>query len=100
MATTGNVRYEFGELQMGQASMANCAGEFNGIRGAWATEVGGLGMEGWLDRAGTAFQDISSLWDNGANRCTEFQNEISRAIAQCQANGEDALSECEAIVRR
>lgn len=100
MAANGQVRYEFGELAMGQATMANCAEQFNTIQTTWRNDVNALGMEGWFDRANTAFQGISAVWDTGASRCTQFQNDISMAIARCQANGEDALAQCVAIVNR
>lgn len=100
MPTTGNIRYEFGELEMGTASLSNCAAEFDGIRASWMKEVNELGMGAWLDAAGSAFQGISGVWDHGANLCTQFQNDIARAVAACQANGEQALADCQQIVNR
>ncbi len=100
MPTTGNIRYEFGELAMGASSMTNCAGEFDAIRTDWSRQVNDIGMTAWMDQAGVGFVDVGALWDQGANLCVQFQNDIAQAVARCQANGEQALAECQAIVAR
>jgi hypothetical protein len=100
MPTTGNIRYEFGELQMGQASILNCAGEFDAVRSDWGRQVADIGLSAWMDSAGAGFVDVGALWDQGANLCVQFQNDIASAVARCQANGEQALAECQAIVAR
>jgi hypothetical protein len=100
MPTTGNIRYEFGELQMGQTSVLNCAGEFDAVRGDWSRQVNDIGMTAWMDTAGAGFVDVGALWDRGAAVCVQFQNDVAAALARCQANGEQALAECQAIVAR
>jgi len=100
MPTTGNIRYEFGELQMGQSSILNCAGEFETIHSDWSRQVNEIGISAWLDSAGSGFVDVGALWARGANLCVQFQNDIAFAVGRCQANGEQALAECQAIVAR
>ncbi|OLR95295.1 hypothetical protein [Actinokineospora bangkokensis] len=86
----GEIRYQFGDLGDGSSALANTANGVAAEKDNWGRTVG-ITAETWRDVAGGRFVELGHLWDQAAASTTEFQLALSRAVAQAQANGQEAL---------